>query len=130
MVALAAPTVEKAPVGETVSGGALVCEALLAQGVTTLFGYPGGAALPFYRELMRYPELRHVLVRHEQNAAHAADGYARATGRVGVCVATSGPGATNRTTPSALIDEPGARRRTHGSARQRRAFVENANVNR
>jgi acetolactate synthase-1/2/3 large subunit len=68
---------------------------LLANGVTTLFGYPGGAALPFYRELMRYPGLRHVLVRHEQNAAHAADGYARATGRVGVCVATSGPGATN-----------------------------------
>jgi acetolactate synthase I/II/III large subunit len=95
LVALAAPKVEQVPVAETVSGGALVCEALLAQGVTTLFGYPGGAALPFYRELMRYPELRHVLVRHEQNAAHAADGYARATGRVGVCVATSGPGATN-----------------------------------
>src|SRR5919202_2386617 len=95
LVALAAPTVEQAPVAETVSGGALVCEALLAQGVTTLFGYPGGAALPFYRELARYPELRHLLVRHEQNAAHAADGYARTTGRVGVCVATSGPGATN-----------------------------------
>jgi acetolactate synthase-1/2/3 large subunit len=77
------------------TGGALACEALLAAGVTTLFGYPGGAALPFYRELVRYPRLRHVLVRHEQNAAHAADGYARATGRVGVCVATSGPGATN-----------------------------------
>jgi acetolactate synthase I/II/III large subunit len=79
----------------TISGGALACEALLAAGVTTLFGYPGGAALPFYRELARYPRLRHILVRHEQNAAHAADGYARATGRVGVCVATSGPGATN-----------------------------------
>src|ERR1700704_1729234 len=79
----------------TITGGALACEALLAVGVTTLFGYPGGAALPFYRELARYPALRHVLVRHEQNAAHAADGYARATGRVGVCVATSGPGATN-----------------------------------
>ena len=79
----------------TINGGALACEALLAAGVTTLFGYPGGAALPFYRELMRYPRLRHVLVRHEQNAAHAADGYARATGQVGVCVATSGPGATN-----------------------------------
>jgi acetolactate synthase-1/2/3 large subunit len=68
---------------------------LLAAGVTTMFGYPGGAALPFYRELARYPQLQHVLVRHEQNAAHAADGYARSTGRVGVCVATSGPGATN-----------------------------------
>src|SRR5919202_26359 len=95
LVALAAPTVEKAPVGETVSGGALAFEALLAQGVSTLFGYPGGASLPFYRELTRYPALRHILVRHEQNAAHAADGYARATGRVGVCVATNGPGATN-----------------------------------
>ncbi len=79
----------------TITGGALACEALLAAGVTTLFGYPGGAALPFYRELMRYPALHHVLVRHEQNAAHAADGYARTTGSVGVCVATSGPGATN-----------------------------------
>src|SRR5438105_8988658 len=79
----------------TITGGALACEALLAMGATTLFGYPGGAALPFYRELQRYPRLRHVLVRHEQNAAHAADGYARATGGVGVCVATSGPGATN-----------------------------------
>jgi acetolactate synthase-1/2/3 large subunit len=60
-----------------------------------MFGYPGGAALPFYRHLASYPQIRHVLVRHEQNAAHAADGYARTTGRVGVCVATSGPGATN-----------------------------------
>ena len=82
--------------GSTASNGAqLACEALLAQAVSTLFGYPGGAALPLYRELARYPRLRHVLVRHEQNAAHAADGYARATGRVGVCVATSGPGDTN-----------------------------------
>jgi acetolactate synthase-1/2/3 large subunit len=84
-----------APCARTITGGALACEALLAAGVTTLFGYPGGAALPFYRELARYPQLHHVLVRHEQNAAHAADGYARSTGRVGVCVATSGPGATN-----------------------------------
>src|SRR3954468_3118819 len=90
-------TTARAPDVQTrwITGGALACEALLAVGVTTLFGYPGGAALPFYRELARYPRLRHVLVRHEQNAAHAADGYARATGRVGVCVATSGPGATN-----------------------------------
>src|SRR4030095_663468 len=79
----------------TLTGGALACEALLANGVTIMFGYPGGGALPFYRELMRYPQLRHVLVRPEQNAAHAADGYARATGQVGVCCATSGPGATN-----------------------------------
>ena len=88
-------TPARAHTSRTLTGGALACEALLAAGATTLFGYPGGAALPFYRELARYPRLRHVLVRHEQNAAHAADGYARATGRVGVCVATSGPGATN-----------------------------------
>jgi acetolactate synthase-1/2/3 large subunit len=88
-------TPARASASRTLTGGALACEALLAAGATTLFGYPGGAALPFYRELARYPQLRHVLVRHEQNAAHAADGYARATGRVGVCVATSGPGATN-----------------------------------
>jgi acetolactate synthase-1/2/3 large subunit len=98
MVALVVPK-RKTPAQQTatrtITGGALACEALLAAGVTALFGYPGGAALPFYRELARYPRLRHVLVRHEQNAAHAADGYARATGRVGVCVATSGPGATN-----------------------------------
>jgi len=98
MVTLVATTETSAPTQvatRTMTGGALACEALLASGVTTLFGYPGGAALPFYRELMRYPGLHHVLVRHEQNAAHAADGYARTTGRVGVCVATSGPGATN-----------------------------------
>src|ERR1700674_2213951 len=98
MVALITPgrsTTVPQTATRTITGGALACEALLAAGATTLFGYPGGAALPFYRELMRYPALRHVLVRHEQNAAHAADGFARATGQVGVCVATSGPGATN-----------------------------------
>ena len=63
-----------------------------------LFGYPGGAIMPFYHALPEYPGLRHVLVRHEQAAAHAADGYARASGRAGVCVATSGPGATNLVT--------------------------------
>src|SRR6202171_4583464 len=97
MVALVIPnqtTPAQQTAARTITGGALACEALLANGVTTLFGYPGGASLPFYRELARYPGLRHILVRHEQNAAHAADGYARSTGRVGVCVATSGPGAT------------------------------------
>ncbi len=74
-----------------------MCEALLDEGVEYLFGYPGGAIMPFYDALPDYP-LKHVLVRHEQAAAHAADGYARATGRVGVCVATSGPGATNLVT--------------------------------
>ena len=76
------------------TGSEAMCEALLDEGVEYLFGYPGGAIMPFYDALPDYP-LRHVLVRHEQAAAHAADGYARATGRVGVLVATSGPGATN-----------------------------------
>jgi acetolactate synthase-1/2/3 large subunit len=76
------------------TGSEAMCEALLDEGVEYLFGYPGGAIMPFYDALPDYP-LKHVLVRHEQAAAHAADGYARATGRVGVCIATSGPGATN-----------------------------------
>src|SRR5918995_166379 len=79
------------------TGSEAMCEALLDEGVEFLFGYPGGAIMPFYDALPDYP-LKHVLVRHEQAAAHAADGYARATGRVGVCVATSGPGATNLVT--------------------------------
>jgi len=75
----------------------LLVRALEHQGVDVLFGYPGGAILPFYDALVG-SRLRHILVRHEQAAALAADGYARATGRVGVCVATSGPGATNLVT--------------------------------
>jgi acetolactate synthase-1/2/3 large subunit len=74
-------------------------EALIEQGVDTVFGYPGGAVLPLYDELYRYRDrIRHILVSHEQHAAHAADGYARATGKAGVCLATSGPGATNLVT--------------------------------
>src|SRR5206468_5342231 len=80
------------------SGSQILCEALVREGVELLYGYPGGAIMPFYDALTSYPTLRHVLVRHEQAAAHAADGYARATGKVGVCVATSGPGATNLVT--------------------------------
>ncbi len=80
------------------SGSQILCEALVREGVELLFGYPGGAIMPFYDALTSYPTLRHILVRHEQAAAHAADGYARATGKVGVCVATSGPGATNLVT--------------------------------
>ena len=80
------------------SGAEIVCESLLKEGVDIVFGLPGGAVLPLYGAMARYPELRHVLVRHEQAAAMAADGYARATGRVGVCSATSGPGATNLVT--------------------------------
>jgi len=73
-------------------------DALLREGVETIFGYPGGAMLPFYDALYDVPALKHVLVRHEQAAAMAADGYARSTGKVGVCVSTSGPGATNLVT--------------------------------
>jgi acetolactate synthase I/II/III large subunit len=80
------------------SGSHILCEALVREGVELLYGYPGGAIMPFYDALTSYPALHHVLVRHEQGAAHAADGYARATGKVGVCVATSGPGATNLVT--------------------------------
>jgi acetolactate synthase I/II/III large subunit len=83
---------------ETLTGAQLLCRLLREQAVDVLFGYPGGAIMPFYHALPEFPELRHVLVRHEQAAAHAADGYARASGRPGVCVATSGPGATNLVT--------------------------------
>ena len=80
------------------TGAQIVCESLVKEGVEVIFGYPGGAVLPLYDALPQYPQLRHILVRHEQGAAHAADGYARATGRAGVCLATSGPGATNLVT--------------------------------
>ncbi len=80
------------------AGSQILCEALVREGVELIYGYPGGAIMPFYDALTSYPSLHHVLVRHEQAAAHAADGYARATGKVGVCVATSGPGATNLVT--------------------------------
>src|SRR5436305_426671 len=80
------------------AGSHILCEALVREGVELLYGYPGGAIMPFYDALTSYPTLHHVLVRHEQAAAHAADGYARVTGKVGVCVATSGPGATNLVT--------------------------------
>jgi acetolactate synthase I/II/III large subunit len=87
-------------------GADVVCEALLRQGVEVFFSYPGGVILPLYDVLGDYPELRHILVRHEQGGAHAADGYARVTGRVGVCMGTSGPGATNLVTGigTALLD--------------------------
>ena len=80
------------------TGAQIVCESLLKEGVEVAFGLPGGAVLPLYGAMPQYPQLRHILVRHEQAAAMAADGYARATGRVGVCIATSGPGATNLVT--------------------------------
>lgn len=80
------------------SGADIVIECLKEQGVDTVFGYPGGTILNIYDALFRHPEIRHILTSHEQGAAHAADGYARATGRVGVVMATSGPGATNLVT--------------------------------
>jgi acetolactate synthase I/II/III large subunit len=80
------------------TGTEIMCEVLLREGVNLMYGYPGGAIMPFYDALTSYPALHHVLVRHEQAAAHAADGYSRATGKVGVCMATSGPGATNLVT--------------------------------
>jgi acetolactate synthase-1/2/3 large subunit len=80
------------------TGAQILCECLLKEGVEVIFGYPGGVVLPLFDTFPEYPALRHILVRHEQGAAHAADGYARATGKVGVCLATSGPGATNLVT--------------------------------
>ena len=80
------------------SGAEAFVDALVAEGVDVMFGYPGGAVIPFFDVLYDRTDIRVVLVRHEQAAAHAADGYARATGKVGVCIATSGPGATNLTT--------------------------------
>ena len=82
-----------------INGSQIMIECLLEQGVDTIFGYPGGSILNVYDELYRYQDrIRHVLTSHEQGASHAADGYARATGKVGVCMATSGPGATNLVT--------------------------------
>ncbi|HET8586662.1 MAG TPA: biosynthetic-type acetolactate synthase large subunit, partial [Candidatus Limnocylindria bacterium] len=97
----AAPGAQQAPR----IGARALCEALVAQGVDTIFGYPGGAVLPIYDVLREYP-LRHVLVRHEQGGAHAADGYSRASGGVGVAMATSGPGAINLVTglATAMMD--------------------------
>jgi acetolactate synthase-1/2/3 large subunit len=87
------------------TGAQIIWECLVKEGVTTVFGYPGGAILPAYDAMLDY-DVHHVLVRHEQGAAHMADGYARASGRVGVAIATSGPGATNLTTgiATAMLD--------------------------
>src|SRR5213596_2511183 len=87
------------------TGAQIIWECLVHQGVRTVFGYPGGAILPAYDAILDYP-IRHVLVRHEQGATHMADGYARASGEVGVAIATSGPGATNLVTgiATAMLD--------------------------
>src|SRR5690348_11603136 len=96
----ATPTPVVGPAPVTTTGAASLVRSLEALGVEVLFGIPGGAILPAYDPLFD-SSVRHILVRHEQGAGHAATGYAQATGRVGVCMATSGPGATNLVTPIA-----------------------------
>jgi acetolactate synthase-1/2/3 large subunit len=90
----------------TLTGSEILWATLAGEGTTTVFGYPGGAILPIYDALRKFPTIHHVLVRHEQGASHMADGYARASGRPGVCMATSGPGATNLVTglATAMLD--------------------------
>ena len=90
---------------KTLTGAQILWECLVREGVNVVFGYPGGAILPAYDAMLDYP-IRHILVRHEQGATHMADGYARATGKVGVAIATSGPGATNMVTgiATAMMD--------------------------
>jgi acetolactate synthase-1/2/3 large subunit len=90
----------------TLTGAEILWATLAGEGVTTVFGYPGGAILPIYDALRKFPTIHHILVRHEQGASHMADGYARASGKVGVCMATSGPGATNLVTgiATAMLD--------------------------
>src|SRR3954471_18474245 len=91
---------------EAMTGAEIVLRALKDQGVEVIFGYPGGAVLPIYDALFKQNHVRHILVRHEQAAVHAAEGYARSTGKVGVVLVTSGPGATNAVTglTDALMD--------------------------
>src|ERR1700681_1223331 len=90
---------------KTMTGAQILWDCLVREGVNVVFGYPGGAILPAYDAMLDFP-IRHVLVRHEQGATHMADGYARATGKVGVAIATSGPGATNMVTgiATAMMD--------------------------
>src|SRR5581483_11622002 len=105
MTAQPSLTAEAEAAAEIMTGAEIVVRALVDQGVTDLFGYPGGAVLPLYDALFHAPKLHHVLVRHEQGATHAAEGYARSTGKPGVVLVTSGPGATNAVT--GLTDEIG-----------------------
>src|SRR6266571_2587602 len=88
------------------TGAQILLECLAREGVEIIFGYPGGVVLPLYDRFPEFPHIKHVLVRHEQGAAHAADGWARASGKTGVCLATSGPGATNLVTgiATAMMD--------------------------
>lgn len=99
-------TADSTAANGAMSGAQVIIKALIDQGVEVVFGYPGGAVLPIYDELFKQNRLRHILVRHEQGAVHAAEGYARSTGKVGVVLVTSGPGATNAVTglTDALMD--------------------------
>ena len=99
-------TLAKASNAPAMTGAEAVVRTLELLGVTDVFGLPGGAILPVYDPLMDSKKLRHILVRHEQGAGHAAEGYAAASGKLGVCIATSGPGATNLVTPimDAMMD--------------------------
>ncbi len=83
---------------DVITGSEILLRSLLLEGVECVFGYPGGAVLYIYDAMHGNPDFNHILTRHEQGAIHAADGYARSTGKVGVCIATSGPGATNLVT--------------------------------
>ena len=122
------------PEESATTGADLLVKALIDEDVEVVFGYPGGAVLPIYDSLFKQNRLRHILVRHEQAAVHAAEGYARSTGKVGVVLVTSGPGATNAVTgltdalmdsiPDRLPDRPGAdapdrQRRLPGSRHDR-----------
>ena len=81
-----------------VNGSWVLLESLYRLGIDTVFGYPGGTVIPIYDEIYKYKKIKHYFSRHEQGSAHEADGFARATGKIGVCLATSGPGATNLVT--------------------------------
>ena len=89
---------EKLNKPEVISGSEILLRSLVLEGVECVFGYPGGAVLYIYDAMHGFSDFQHLLTRHEQGAIHAADGYARASGKVGVCIATSGPGATNLVT--------------------------------
>src|SRR5215207_3892738 len=97
---------ERAMAGRELTGAEIIVQALTDLGVEVIFGYPGGAVLPLYDALFQQDRIRHILVRHEQAAVHAAEGYARSTGKVGCVLVTSGPGATNTVTglTDALMD--------------------------
>ena len=105
---MTAATIQTATTSDAqpMTGAQVVIQALVEQGVDVIFGYPGGAVLPLYDALFQQDKIRHILVRHEQAAVHAAEGYARSTGKVGVVLVTSGPGATNTVTglTDALMD--------------------------